>query len=69
MIQKKRRESTQNSMATRKMIRPLANFGQGLKEKQDNGTPFTDEQWQNWYGHKSNKELFIEREERNQDEE
>lgn len=56
-------------MATRKMIRPLANFGQGLKEKQDNGTPFTDEQWQNWYGHKSNKELFIEREERNQDEE
>ncbi len=28
-----------------------------------NGTPFTDEDWKMWYGHKSNKERFIEEEE------
>ena len=32
-------------------------------EMEDNGTPFTDEQWKKWYGHKSNKERFMEQEE------
>lgn len=27
---------------------------------QTNGTPFTDEDWKKWYGHKSNKEIAIE---------
>ena len=25
----------------------------------NNGTPFTDEQWKQWYGHTSNKERWI----------
>ena len=29
-----------------------------------NNTPYTDEQWKKWYAHKSNKEAFIEQEER-----
>jgi hypothetical protein len=29
----------------------------------NNGTPFTDEQWKAWYGHKSNKERFMEQQE------
>ncbi len=33
-----------------------------------NGTPYTDEQWQKWYAHKSNKEIWIEQQERNEDE-
>lgn len=28
-----------------------------------NGTPFSDEAWKAWFGHKSNKERFIEAEE------
>lgn len=31
-----------------------------------NGTPYTDEQWQAWYAHKSNKEAWIEQEEATQ---
>ena len=29
-----------------------------------NGTPYTNEQWANWYNTKSSKDLFIEQEER-----
>ena len=33
-----------------------------MKQKKiyPNGTPYSDEQWKNWYTHKSNKELTIE---------
>lgn len=36
-----------------------------MKQKKiyPNGTPYSDEQWKNWYAHNSNKELFIEKEE------
>ena len=30
---------------------------------ENNGTPFTDDLWSKWYGHKSNKEKTIEQEE------
>ena len=31
----------------------------------NNGTP-SDEDWQKWYAHKSNKEIWIEEQERNE---
>lgn len=36
-----------------------------MKQKKiyPNGTPYSDEQWKNWYAYKSNKELTIEEEE------
>jgi len=36
-----------------------------MKQKKiyPNGTPYSDEQWKNWYTNKSNKELTIEEEE------
>ena len=33
----------------------------------NNGTP-SDEDWQKWYAHKSNKEIWIEEQEREDDE-
>ena len=35
--------------------------------KKGNGTPYSDEDWKKWYGHKSNKERTIEREEYEKD--
>jgi len=32
----------------------------------NNGTPFSDEDWKKWYAHKSNKEVWIEEQERNE---
>ncbi len=34
-----------------------------------NGTPYTDEQWKAWLNHKSNKEIWIEEQEREQERE
>ncbi len=34
-----------------------------------NGTPYSDEVWKRWYGHKSNKERWIELQENNEDKE
>ena len=34
-------------------------------ELTNNGTP-SDEDWQKWYAHKSNKEIWIEEQERNE---
>jgi len=35
---------------------------------ENNGTPYTNEQWQGWANHKSNKDLWIEHQERIEDE-
>lgn len=35
----------------------------------DNGTPYTEEQWKKWYAHKSNKEQWIEDQEKGDDNE
>lgn len=38
----------------------MAKIKDEIIKKYENGTPYSDEMWQKWYGYKSNKERFLE---------